>query len=32
VLKEALAASSLDPDWWQIDAKNGEFGVFGGIF
>jgi hypothetical protein len=28
----ALAASGLDPDWWQIVATSGEFQVFGGIF
>jgi hypothetical protein len=32
VLSEALAASGLDPDWWQIVARSGEFHVYGGIF
>jgi hypothetical protein len=32
VLKEALAAFGLDPDWLQIVATSGEFQVFGGIF
>jgi hypothetical protein len=32
VLSEAVAASGLDPDWWQIVATSGEFQVFGAIF
>jgi hypothetical protein len=32
VLLKALAASGLDPNWWQIVATSSEFQVFAGIF